>query len=214
MFFLIQYVYPRFQIWVMQIGTSFRIRLFQVIWIRIHNINFNQHKETFFKLHFKYNFYKDFFFGPTFRFNNCSGYGSSQSFQSGESFESWSSINFGARSGQSFVCGSSQSFASDWSFRSVLGFESGSGQSFRYGLGFESGSGESVGSLLIRIHDTVIATWKTWTLSRMYCIPRMVVREMVTFGEWSHFSCSEDWSFGEWSFGEWTVYLLIIYLDV
>jgi hypothetical protein len=31
----------------------------------------------------------------------------------------------------------------------------------------------------------------------------MVVREMVAFREWSHFSCSEDWSFGDWSFGNW-----------
>jgi hypothetical protein len=31
----------------------------------------------------------------------------------------------------------------------------------------------------------------------------MVIREMVAFGEWSHFSYSKDWSFGDWSFGEW-----------
>jgi hypothetical protein len=42
----------------MHIGTSFWVRLFQVIWIRIHNISFNQHKEAFLKLHFNYHFYK------------------------------------------------------------------------------------------------------------------------------------------------------------
>jgi hypothetical protein len=40
----------------MQIGAAFRIQLFQVVWIRIHNINFNQrtnmgHNDAFLKLH-------------------------------------------------------------------------------------------------------------------------------------------------------------------
>jgi hypothetical protein len=63
--------------------------------------------------------------------------------------------------------------------------------------------------------------YRIWRL----VVRRMVVREMVAFGEWSPFSCFEDWSFvewsfgewsfgdwsfGEWLFGEWTVYLKII----
>jgi hypothetical protein len=50
-------MYPRFLIRIMHIGTKFRIGLFHVIWILIHNINFNQRanlgvKEAFSKLHF------------------------------------------------------------------------------------------------------------------------------------------------------------------
>jgi hypothetical protein len=39
---------------------------------------------------------------------------------------------------------------------------------------------------------------------RILVVCRMVVRELVTYGELSYFSCSEDWSFGDWSFGDWS----------
>jgi hypothetical protein len=56
-----------------------------------------------------------------------------------------------------------------------------------------------------RSFSDLMITWKHEKLLRKY-IRRLVVWEMVAFGEWSHFSCFEDWSLGDSSFGEWTVY--------
>jgi hypothetical protein len=77
------------------------------------------------------------------------------------------------------------------------------------GLSFKSGSGQSVRSdpdphWLIQLSLENLDTAARIYGIRKLVVQRMVVREMVAFVEWLHFSSSKDWSFGDWSFREWS----------